>query len=257
MAHVNYKNLESGEKYYTVTVKPTMSAPKMHLETYTALDVLFDWTPFPLPRGANRLLGTTALVRGADGAAQQINFDLYFAKSTPAGTAPTSIGTEHATANGVGYFNELIGTQQILVADYSHGLDFMSVATAQTVGGSGGGQSPIMMPSHKSGQPYQFYVAGIDITGGDFNSDCALNEGDGHAAGASRALTLSGTAAGAMFAKGDVIGAHDGAAIGTIATVESNTAITLETNNTDALANGDLIYNLNPITLIFSFERGN
>ena len=60
-----------------------------------------------------------------------------------------------------------------------------------------------------------------------------------------------------MFAKGDVIGAHDGAAIGTIATVESNTAITLETNNTDALANGDLIYNLNPITLIFSFERGN
>ncbi len=211
MAHVNYKNLESGEKYYTVTVKPTMSAPKMHLETYTALDVLFDWTPFPLPRGANRLLGTTALVRGADGAAQQINFDLYFAKSTPAGTAPTSIGTEHATANGVGYFNELIGTQQILVADYSHGLDFMSVATAQTVGGSGGGQSPIMMPSHKSGQPYQFYVAGIDITGG----------------------------------------------IGTIATVESNTAITLETNNTDALANGDLIYNLNPITLIFSFERGN
>jgi hypothetical protein len=257
MAHVNYKNLESGEKYYTVTVKPTMLAAKMHLETYSTLDVLFDWTPFPLPRGANRLVGTTALVRGADGAAQQINFDLYFAKSTSAGVAPSSIGTEHATANGVGYYNELIGTQQILVADYSHGLDFMSVATAQTVGGSGGGQSPIMMSSHGTGQQDQFYVAGIDITGGDFHSDCAINESEGYAAGASRALTLNGTGASSMFDVGDVIAAHDGAAIGTIATVSSDTAITLERENIDALENADLVYNVNPITLIFSFERGN
>ena len=60
-----------------------------------------------------------------------------------------------------------------------------------------------------------------------------------------------------MFDVGDVIAAHDGAAIGTIATVSSDTAITLERENIDALENADLVYNVNPITLIFSFERGN
>ena len=60
-----------------------------------------------------------------------------------------------------------------------------------------------------------------------------------------------------MFDVGDVIGAHDGASIGTIATVTSNTSIALTDNVAADIEQNDLIYNLNPITLLLTFERGN
>ena len=38
-------------KYFTVEVKPTVTASKQHLGGFTAGDVLFDWTEFEIPKG--------------------------------------------------------------------------------------------------------------------------------------------------------------------------------------------------------------
>ena len=75
------------------------------------------------------------------------------------------------------------------------------------------------------------------------------------AAGAVSVIDTDGTHADKYLAPGDVIRAHDEAIIGTIKSVDSNTQITLTSNNTEAIDDGDLIYNISPITLILSFEK--
>ena len=53
--------------YFTVTVEPTMVASKQHTAAFTAKDLLFDWTSFDVPRGANKLIDVALILRGTDG----------------------------------------------------------------------------------------------------------------------------------------------------------------------------------------------
>ncbi len=71
-------------KYFTVEVKPTIPASHQAAGSaaYAADDVLFDWEAVQVPRGANKLVSATLIMRGTDGATQTPrDIDIYFAKS--------------------------------------------------------------------------------------------------------------------------------------------------------------------------------
>ena len=57
------------------------------------------------------------------------------------------------------------------------------------------------------------------------------------------------------FAVGDVLHAQDDAVLGTVASADSATQITLTAANTEAIAENDVIYNINPKKLVLGFER--
>jgi len=86
------------KRFHTVTVRPTIPASKQHLGAFADGDVLFDWTAFNVPRGAHKLVGMQAVIRGANSTAQTFAVNAYFAKSIN-GVAPGTLGTIHATAN--------------------------------------------------------------------------------------------------------------------------------------------------------------
>ena len=68
-------------KFFTRTVKPDITASEQHTAAFAADDLLFDWAAFDVPKGASRLVGITALIRGTSGADQTARaFDLLFAK---------------------------------------------------------------------------------------------------------------------------------------------------------------------------------
>ena len=129
-------------KYFTVTVKPTITASLQAGGTVGGADILYDWTSFDMPKGAANLVGVTALVRGTNGARQEAGIDLYFAKDV-SGIAPGSLGTLSATADGSKYQNHLIGGAHIDAADYKDSLDIMAVAS--TGHGAQGNQIPAMV----------------------------------------------------------------------------------------------------------------
>jgi len=240
-------------RYFTKTVKPTMLAAKMDSGAYSADDVLFDWFAFDVPKGTSMLKGVTALVRGNDGAAQFLPFDVLFAKSDADGTAPTSLGTEHATANGVGFYNNLLGMIRFAASDYGQkSLDTIgiaNVAAAPPLGFALTGE-----PDSGTNVGYdKIYVGGL--AGGAFNfaSTVTVNETSFDAATQTE-ITVDTKDATLVLAPGDVIIAQDEAAIGTLVTVEA-TRLVLESANTAAIANNDEVYNQSPITLILSFEK--
>ena len=238
-------------KYISVEVKPTLLAAKQHLGAYADGDVLFDWTEFKLPNGTNRLVGVTAIVRGNDGAAQDCPMDLMFATKTPAGLAPQSTGTEQGamlpTANP--YYNDIIGGLKLDATDYSDQVQISMGST--TVVESG--ECPIIFEASATGSN-KFYVAATANSGApNFDSNTAVAFAYG--AASASLITLDGTSALLNLAPGDVVRAQDEAVMGTINTVDSATQITLTAANTAAIADGDLVYRLSPITLKLTFER--
>ena len=67
-------------------------------------------------------------------------------------------------------------------------------------------------------------------------------------------FNVDGNAAAKAFAAGDVLVDNGNAAIGTIKSL-TNTAITLESGATEAVADNDEIVSKNPITFILHFEK--
>ena len=236
-------------KYFTTTVKPFMTTTLMESGAYADDDILFDWTPFEIPRGTNRLVGATALVRGNNGVAQELPFDLIFASRSSIG-----FGVEHATAS-MRANPYLLGVTGFKAADYGQkSLDVMSIATAREnrsnlciTGDHTFGGNSVRMGFDR------VYVGGL--AGGAFNFHSNVTLTANHGAGASTVLTVETVDARIVLAEGDVIQAHDGASIGTIKTVDSDTQITLEAAIQAAIEDGDRIYNRNPIHLILHFER--
>ena len=100
---------------------------------------------------------------------------------------------------------------------------------------------------------YLGVIAGLNNTM-SFETGVQVNNGDGIGVSASQVdISVDGTDARTVFAKGDVVGAHDGAAIGTVVSVPD--ATTLRVDGVDgALADDDEIVNLTPFKIILSFE---
>ena len=274
-------------KFFNVTVKPTIKASDQHNGAFTALDLLWDWFAFDMPKGGACLRGVTALVRGVDGAAQTgRDLVLVFAQPSINGTAPTSLGAEHATVNGVGYYNNLIGAINIDAAGDVPGIDVMNIMA--TGGGATTDQIPFIniegRPNLEKDGYNTIYIGGI---AGDANTWSFSTEVDiGPSAGVDISWSngnfgvIDGTDPTLCFAPGDVLHAQDDIIVGEVASLdadnitfkfsgeatESGTSYSVPTTlanwriQNGAGAAGDLLendelYNINPITLILHFEK--
>ena len=246
-------------KYFALTVKPIIAASKQALGAYGQADVLFDWHAFDIPKGAARLVGVTALVRQTDGSGANIlPFHLYYAKSID-GVAPSSLGTVHATANGKGYYNNIIGKNNIETRDFADDYLDVGVHVATLAAGGADADKPsfVMQGEPDSGTNVGYdklYIAGLCGTSGVFDFASTV-QCDGIQATSQAVLTVKTTSADSNFAVGDILHDEDDRLMGTIKSVDSATQMTMTSNLSNATVNNKDVYNLSPITLILSFER--
>ena len=255
-------NLSSISKYFSITVKPEILGSIQTLDAFTANDILFNWTSFTLNNGIHRLVGANAIIRGRDGAAQDVAMDLLWANGAArgdiaSGTAPTALGVAHAAiiAQNNPSFNNIIGKTAVTAADHTENAVFR-VASSNMIAG---GESTVLFEPYdgtaQTAAGTTFYVAGTCIGTPNFASTLTIN--GALSAGASNDVTVADVDARLMLAPGDTIVAQDDAAIGVIGTIPDATSILLKdgATNTAALTDDDEVYNLNPITLRLTFER--
>jgi hypothetical protein len=246
-------------KYFALTVKPTIAASKQALGAYAQADVLFDWHAFDIPKGAARLVGVTALVRQTDGSGANIlPFHLYYAKSID-GVAPSSLGTVHATANGKGYYNNIIGKNNIETRDFADDYLDVGVHVATLAAGGADADKPsfVMQGEPDSGTNVGYdklYIAGLCGTSGVFDFASTV-QCDGIQATSQAVLTVKTTSAETNFAVGDVLHDEDDRLMGTVKSVDSATQMTMTSDLSNATVDDKDVYNLNPVTLILSFEK--
>ena len=280
-------------KYFTTTIKVEIPAAIQHLGAFADGDGLFDWQEFNVPKGANKLMNITALIRGTDGAAQSFAINYYFAKSINK-IAPASIGTLHATAAGIGYQNNLIATcgmeeTELIVGA---GLDIMSIGPAHNGSSTPvSGQNLVLQGEPNSGSNVGYdklYIAGTTPDGEPSFSTAVITSQAIDVSGLSAAqlvnADIEGTDPRNVFAVGDIIHAEDGIIVGEIESMADANTITFKTDGSKQehaggetlfsnpatfaawqtqngagaagdLASGDELYNLHPITLILSWER--
>jgi len=217
---------------------------------YADTEILFDWHKIDA-RKISSISGIQCIVRGKDGVDSGGDaIDLLFATShipTPddgvnvsVDVAPTTLGTTGAAVDTPGWFNNLCGYVQIAAGDFNDGdLVYLNIAT----------KSGLDIPVNGD-----LYVAAIAKGAFDFRSTIQVNKASHYLPGTQTVITLDTLDATLAFAPGDLVHAVDDAVLGTVKTVDSATHITLTAANTDAIANNDVLYNVNPITLILSCE---
>ena len=227
----------AGRKFYSVTVKPTITASLMHDTAFGDGDVLFPFTEVPVDRGTSRLVSVTAVVRGTNGARQEFPLDLVFSKSS----SENSLGTINTTAS-MFPSNNIIGGHKILVTDYGDGLDTFAITNSSAA-------KPDLIVAADSGE--SIYVGGIANGAFDFTSTVQVGT---ETATNTTALVVKTTSAEINFAAGDVLHDEDDLVIGTVSSVTNATNIVLTANCASVSAVNKDLYNVNPITLIFGFE---
>jgi len=269
--------------YFSVDVKPTITASTM--VAHTTKDVLFDWTSFQVPKGANKLISVSATFRGINGGVQTARkFDLYFAKSID-GVAPVTMGVDNATITAAPITtNHLLGQTHFETGDWgNNGWDY--IGTATTGGGAGTSNKPdlVLQGEPESGDNVGYdtlYVAGAAAGGIDFGTS-VLTTGIHDVSGLSAATIASlddGSDGDALatkkFAVGDIIHATGDVILGEILTIDSDASLTFRHDGLNGtpvdltawkiqngagaagdLANNDELFNINPIKLTLSFER--
>ena len=238
-------------KYFNITVKPDITGGNA-VTAFADDDLMFDWTEFSVPKGGARLIGITSIYRGTNGSRQEFASDIYFAKASKNNSAPTSLGTVNSSVSGIGYFNNLLGCLNVPVTDFRDGLDYMSVAHTNVVAtGPGFVMDDI---THSSGYTgYNKYYLGV-VAKGAFDFGTGVLADDPISASDTTA-TVKTVDARKVFAVGDVLVDNGNAAIGTIKSIGSATAITFEAGATEAVAGDDEIVNKNPVTYVLHFER--
>ena len=270
--------------YFTKEIKPTIAASKQHAGTIVAGDVLFDWTSFDIPRGGAKLEGVTVLVRPKGDAGPTPNnfpISLIFGKEgTDAHkdlTSTSSIGDPGDVAFLAGKLtNAIIGSIEIATADYigpdsAISTSCLSVATSSPVGSlildskynsaTRTGANSKVVPNDGYDR---YYVAGIANGTFDFQSINAIAEDTDASHANSQVITMDGTSMDCQehFIDGDVV--HIGTTvgtpavdslIGTIASADSTTQITLDAVSPTELVDGDILYNIHPVRLILHFEN--
>ena len=253
-------------KYFTVEVTPTITASRQaaNSSVYSAGDILFDWTSFQMPRGAARLIGLTAVMRGKNGAAQTISdLDFYFAKTVD-GVAPATIGTLNGSGTAAPIVsNHLIGMTRIDDgAGYGEsGLDYFTIA--KSGGGANVSESPdiCVLEGETDAGSSTLYISCITGTGTDFGTTVLARGGE--AAGVLVVETDKGADddpnADLIFAVGDTLHSATDDVLGKVASIaafgSSKQDITFAAVTEDVIADNEEIFNINPIRLILSFEK--
>lgn len=254
-------------KYFSVDVKPTIPASLQHAGAFGAGEVLFDWTAVQVPRGSSCLRSVTALIRPKGDASPTANafaFTLVFSK-----TNTQSLGAVNSTVNNRPS-NDFLGIHEFSSGNYGPTSMNSTVLATSTMNGDGetGGAPLILTPTITTGDNVGYdtlYVGGIGTSSSwDFSSINAIAEAGAAEAASTQVITMDGTGMDVRehFIAGDVV--HIGTSvgspaadslIGTVASADSATQITLDAVSTTALVDGDILYNIHPIRLILSFEK--
>ena len=283
-------------KFFNITVKPTIKASDQHNGAFSAHDLISDWHAFDIPKGGFAVKGATVLVRGVDGAANTARaFALYFAQPTLDGTAPSSLGAEHATMNGKldKYANNFVGAIDFQSTNnaVNANLDYMSIYTTGLTGSTGqhvhmtvegrpnvtrdGSNTLYMAIAGGASNTWSFSTAVVTsqiVNVSDIDGPELVN------------ADIEGTDPRTVFAPGDIIHAEDGVILGEIESMADANTITFKTDgskvlhangetlftNVDSVANwiiqngagaagdlasGDELYNIHPIRVILHFEK--
>jgi|TARA_R100000479_G_C6343298_1_gene186174 hypothetical protein len=267
-------------KYFTVKVKPLVPASEQNNGAYAAGDLLADWFAFDMPKGGAALRSVTAIIRGNDGSAQNqahCNLSVFFANPKADGSAPGSLGTGHATANGTNYFNDIVGgvfCSKNGVVGAGNSLDRITVLNSGE--GSSTGHYPHVILEgrpHLTRDGYNtVYVGLVSGSSGTYNFSSGVINAGAVTAGATSLSVDDGSggdaSTGNVFNVGDILHSETDDVIGEIETIgahsgDTNVAtITIVSGtggHTDgdsaAVADNEELYNPHPITLILNFER--
>jgi len=267
-------------KYFSVEVQPVITSQTVN---YSANDVLFDWTRFEIPLGTARLVSIMATIPGTDGAAaNELDADIYFAKSVDGVDPPTLGNSNTALSNtkAIAARPHMIGGGRwdgTELADLggaftSYNLYNGSLMTAGAAGVTSK-SAPILLEGERSElttyvednetvrgtSGYQaIYMAASAQGVYNFGTAMLVDNGPGYAEG-STSINLDGTAGDILVAPGDrLLALNDGAVLGYVEAVTddgSHTTITIKSPGINmAIQDGDEIGLLYPITYRLGFE---
>ena len=256
--------------YFNVEVKPVMTPVTAGLHSaFADGDVLFDWTSFEVPRGANRLIGAHVEMRpkgNANADPNQFPLELLFAKSKTVtaadGTvtynaAPSSLGALNSAATALTDISSqagmYIGHVPIVAADVAD-IDSLAFASAAAP------QGMVFEGELNTGSNVGYdtlYVGGIAGGDIDFTSLTRINNGDLDGP----TMTVNGTDPRLHIAVGDTVAVTTAAdasitkAMGEVASMTETSIVLTEAFTTADVVHTDFVYNTSPIRIILSFER--
>jgi len=250
-------------KYFQAIVKPTIAASTQHV-AFSNRDVLFDWTPIEIPKGTAKLVSVVAFVRPNPDAGPTSGFapafNMWFANDDR-----TSFGTPNSAQDNRPHMRDLVGCLEMNTESHIAMGSNNSIATfvsGPTLDGDHGKfDSLLFTPKHDldattAGHGTIYFAC---TTGGHVFGETLIriNDGDIDTSSPGTTLVTDGSSMDVRehFEAGDILHAHDDAVIGTVASVDSATNITLtESISTGVLADDDYVYNINPIKFVFNFE---
>ena len=243
-------------KYFSVTKKIEIAASKQHAGNFAA-KILSDWVPIQIPKGSSCLKSVTMLVRPKGDATPTDN--IFGAEILFSTTNTTSLGTVGAAPTHIP-FPDVIGVVELPAGNFATNL-YNSTAIAST--GMQGNEEQAGVPLVLTGNPTTgdnvgfdtIYMGVMAIGAMTFESTTSTINETSFAAGTQTVITMDGNNITRHFSAGDVLHAQDDAVLGTVASIDSATQLTLTAANTDAIADDDVIYNLHPITIILGFEQ--
>ena len=278
-------------RFFNLTVKPVIKASDQHIHAFAAHEVMHAWHAFDVPKGGVSVKGATVLCRGVDGAAETNSaFAIYFAEPRLDGTAPTVLGTPSATADGIGYYNNLVGAIDFQSTNtaVNANLDRMTVYTTGLTGSTGQhvhlnleGRSHLTKDGYNT--LYMAIMTGASNTW-DFSTGVVTSRAvdvSGLSAAQLVNADIEGTDPRSVFAPGDIIHAEDDVIVGEVESMADANTITFKADGSKTesktdytvpadldtwkiqngagaagdLASGDELYNIHPITVILHCEQ--
>ncbi len=252
-------------KYFSVTKKIEVAPFAQHTAKFQTGNVIADWQPVQIPKGACCLRSVTMLVRPKGDAGPTRNafaMDIYFSK-----TNTVSLGTPNSDANHVPH-PDIIGLIEIAAGNYgTSSINSTSIASSTSNGDDESANPPLILQGASSidvGYDTIYVAMASRHADVDFISINAIAEAGAADAASTQVITMDGTGMDVRehFAIGDTvaIGTSVGtpaanSELGVIQSVDSATQLTLTAPSTTELVDGDILYNIHPITLILGFER--
>ena len=251
-----------GTKYFTVKTKMPVPASNQHEGAFASGDVVVDWQAIQVPKGASCLRSVTIVNRPYGNATPTDNnsaLDVIFSA-----TNTVSLGTVHDDVSH--YPNpDILGVIEIDSSNYGSQA-YQGSMVASVGGDTSAALPPLVLQGDGDNVGFDTIYVAIVARDADLNfqSINAIAESGSAGAVSTQVITMDGTSMDVRehFAAGDVV--HIGTSVGTpaadslvgtIKSADSATQLTLESTSAIDLVDGDILYNLHPITLILGFER--
>ena len=241
--------------YFNIEFKPRVSGQNC-VTAFSNTDLISGWEIVDCPKGTFRIVGTTCIIRGTEGAVQNFNARLLFGSLDQDGTAPAGLGTVNGTLDGTGYFKNLVGMYK--VQTNAGPLDYLNVTSPTTSDGNSDTVFAIDSTRRVTATGSTVHVVDGKIAVAvvsegtpDFGTG-VLTTGAVSVSTTPVTITVDGVHATKALAVGDVLKAQDGASVGTV-TALTTTTVTVDAV-AEALANDDELVNNHPMRIILHCE---